>query len=242
MDARTLSMLLALFVSWLGDAHAQKPAELPRQERIEHARALFESGVAHFNLGEYDAAVADFESGYRYRPEPLFLYNIAQAHRRANHREPALAYYRRYLQLVPDAPERTAVEAAIEALSRPPPLPPEPAPPPPPAEPRSPAPKAPRARLVAALTLGAGALALAGAGLGLQLSADDSYQTLQRTCAPTCVRASWASLPARYQAADALFAAAAGVVVIDVVLWAIELRARRAHRHDAGSPTLAASR
>ena len=139
---------------------------------------------------------------------------------------------------MPDAPERAAVLATIEALAR------APAPPPPvePPPPRPPPPAAPRARRIAAVVLGAGALALTGAGLGLQLSADDRYQTLLRTCAPTCDRASWSSLPARYQAADALFAVAAGAAVVDVVLWAIELRARRADRRFALTPTLAASR
>ena len=235
-------MLVALCVVRLGgDAHAETPAELPRQERIERAKALFESGVAHYNLGEYDEAVADFESGYRYRPEPLFLYNIAQGLRRAHHRESALAYYHRYLELVPDAPERASVLVTIEELSRTP-------------APSAvavstsavssahpPAPATHRARLVAALTIGAGAVALTGVGLGLELSANDSYQTLLRTCAPNCDRGSWASLPARYYAADALFATAAGLAVVDVVLWTIELRARRVERRSAPASTQVAS-
>jgi hypothetical protein len=133
------------------------------------------------------------------------------------------------------------VLVTIEELSRPTAPPPAAVPTEAVSSAHAPAPAAHRARLVAALAIGAGAVALAGVGLGLQLSANDSYQTLLRTCAPNCDRSSWASLPARYYAADALFATAAGLAVVDVVLWTIELRARRVERRSAPASTQVAS-
>jgi tetratricopeptide (TPR) repeat protein len=123
---------------------ARAEAPLGEKERTERARAHFEMGRAHFNLGEYEAAVREFEEGYRLRPQPLFLYNLGNAARRAGQKKKALEMFRRYLAERPDAPERREVLQRIDELQKelaaepPPPSPPplEPLPPePPPPEP-----------------------------------------------------------------------------------------------------------
>jgi hypothetical protein len=43
--------------------------------------ALEASGNKHFELAEYDAAIADFKEAYRIGDAPGYLYNIAQAYR-----------------------------------------------------------------------------------------------------------------------------------------------------------------
>jgi hypothetical protein len=113
MQSRIHIGLLALLVfaraasAQGGDGDDARTAEVRRQ---------FESGMAHFNLQEYDAAIHDFEAGYRLKPDPVFLYNLAQAHRLAGHRERALYFYRAYLRAQPDSPERGEVEGRIHDL------------------------------------------------------------------------------------------------------------------------------
>jgi tetratricopeptide (TPR) repeat protein len=70
-------------------------------ERTDKARLAFETGMAHFNLDEYDAAIVSFQEAYRQKPDPVFLYNIAQAARLANRADMAIEYYEKYMHLAP---------------------------------------------------------------------------------------------------------------------------------------------
>src|SRR5579859_4449775 len=97
---------------------ARAEAPLGDKERTERARAHFEMGRAHFNLGEYDAAVREFEEGYRLKPQPLFLYNLGNAARRAGQKRKALEMFRRYLRERPDAGERHEVLQRIDELEK----------------------------------------------------------------------------------------------------------------------------
>src|SRR5262245_55059676 len=80
------------------------------------ARQLYEQGMAHFQLEEYDAAIGKWEQGFRLRPVPEFLYNIAQAHRLAKRSDKALSFYQKYLRQTPRAPNRAEVERLIAQL------------------------------------------------------------------------------------------------------------------------------
>jgi tetratricopeptide (TPR) repeat protein len=105
-------MIVILLVA----APLQAQEGLGAVERTERARAHFERGKAHFNLGEYDEAVREFEAGYREKPQPLFLYNIGNAARRAGQHRKALEMYRRYLSEKPNAVERRELELRIAEL------------------------------------------------------------------------------------------------------------------------------
>jgi len=75
--------------------------------------------MLHFELGQFKEALGEFEQAYKLSPHPLLLFNIAQAERLAGERDRALATYTAYLQAVPDAPNRSDVEAFVAELSRP---------------------------------------------------------------------------------------------------------------------------
>jgi tetratricopeptide (TPR) repeat protein len=74
--------------------------------------------MAHFHLDEYDQAIEAWEAGFRIRPVPEFLYNIAQAHRLAKRPDKALKFYGKFLQVAPNAPNRAEVERHMTALER----------------------------------------------------------------------------------------------------------------------------
>lgn len=119
-----------------------KPAPKPTERK---AKAHYEAGVAAYRAGDYAKAVEELEAGYALAPEPAHLYNLGQAHRLAGNPERALECYQRFLEEVPDAPNRAAVEQRIAEVTQqieakrapppPPPAEPDPTPPAPPAEP-----------------------------------------------------------------------------------------------------------
>ena len=80
------------------------------------ARDAFEEGAASFRLGKYQAAIGAWQHAYELRPDPVFLFNIAQAYRLAEDGAHALEFYRRYLAAAPTSPNRAEVERRIEQL------------------------------------------------------------------------------------------------------------------------------
>ncbi|MDX2018622.1 MAG: tetratricopeptide repeat protein [Deltaproteobacteria bacterium] len=108
------------------------------------ARALFQKAEVHFNLGEFEQALALYAEAYRLKPLPGFLFNIAQCHRFMEHFEDAAFSYRVYLDRAPQASNRAEVEALVAQMDQqaaarttapastevaPPPAPPPPPPP-----------------------------------------------------------------------------------------------------------------
>src|SRR6185295_11543903 len=65
------------------------------------ARALYQSGDAHFKRSEWDPAIADFQRAYELSKAPGLLFNLAQAHRLKGDCGGALRLYREYLRLDP---------------------------------------------------------------------------------------------------------------------------------------------
>jgi hypothetical protein len=110
-----LSLLLILGVGALAQAQ-QGPPTAP-DPRAAEAKQHYENGMAHFNLEEWEAAIEEWKSGYRAKPVPQFLYNIAQAYRLSKHYDEALSFYQRYLRADPKAVNRVEVEGHITKLS-----------------------------------------------------------------------------------------------------------------------------
>jgi hypothetical protein len=79
------------------------------REHFRQARVLFE-------LGRYREAVPEFEASFLAKDDPATLYNLAQAQRLAGMNAAALRSYRAYLVRVPDASNRSDVEALIRQL------------------------------------------------------------------------------------------------------------------------------
>jgi tetratricopeptide (TPR) repeat protein len=71
-----------------------------RADADAHAR----KGVAFYNLGKYEDAIAEFEEAYKGFQSDALLFNLAQAHRKLEHCDRALDYYHQFLAGEP-APE-----------------------------------------------------------------------------------------------------------------------------------------
>ena len=72
--------------------------------------------MAHYELGEFAAAVDEFKPAYARSQAPGLLFNLAQASRLNKDYEQALHFYRTYLRVRPDAANRDDVEQRITEL------------------------------------------------------------------------------------------------------------------------------
>jgi hypothetical protein len=102
-------------------ARAEERADESAQAaRERQSRSYFAIGASHYSLGEYEEAIAAFQAGYRSKPLPLFLFNIAQSARKAGKPELAVDYYRQYLEREPlvSAPQRAEAQLELERLQK----------------------------------------------------------------------------------------------------------------------------
>src|SRR6186713_794266 len=60
---------------------------------VARARAHFDKGRTFFEVDEYRKAIAEFKAAHIEKPDPAFLYNIAECHRRLGEASDALVYY-----------------------------------------------------------------------------------------------------------------------------------------------------
>jgi len=104
--------VLCVCLAWASGARAQQ------QDDAAMARTLYDRGMAHFRLEEYDQAIQKWEEGFRKRPVPEFLYNIAQAYRLSKRNEKARSFYKKYLLMDPEAPNKAQVQKHIAALDK----------------------------------------------------------------------------------------------------------------------------
>jgi len=211
----------------------------------EAARRHFDRGLSHYDAGEYEAALTEFDAVKKFRDSPALDYNIARCYDRLERYQEAVAAYERYVTQKPDAPDAAATRERIATLrarlgTQPPkPTPtPTPTPTPPVAVPPTPTPaiatpaappvdegahKPSAARRYAApIAIGAGALVVAAVGAGLLGSVKSDYdKALGPTGCRPCSNDQIAPLEHRADAGYALLGVGGALVVVDVALIAV---------------------
>jgi tetratricopeptide (TPR) repeat protein len=83
-----------------------------------HAEQDIEVGMFYMHKGDVDAAITRFEHAILMRAnlgKPRLL--LAECYEKKHEPSTALKYYKEYLKVYPDAPDRKAVEKKIEKLS-----------------------------------------------------------------------------------------------------------------------------
>ena len=75
----------------------------------------YNAALDFYEKAHYPEAIAEFETAYTFDPQPLLLFNIAQAYRKSEHLEEALAKYREYLAKDPAA-DRAKVNELIKGV------------------------------------------------------------------------------------------------------------------------------
>src|SRR5438067_8608833 len=146
MRGRSLIASLTLLsfttlVVWPHGAWAQeaKPAPAPAaaapaapaggDEAMAQAKQHFETGRNAYNAGDYVTAIREFKAAEALRPSPILDYNIGLANEKLGKKRVAVKYYKRYLEQMPNAPNRPEVDGRIAQLeqdmaAQPPPPPP----------------------------------------------------------------------------------------------------------------------
>jgi tetratricopeptide (TPR) repeat protein len=71
-------------------------ATAPSTAAPKTAKDFYLSALSHYNLSEWQPALDDFREAYRLKPDPAFLFNIAQCHKQLQHYREAANFYRAY--------------------------------------------------------------------------------------------------------------------------------------------------
>jgi hypothetical protein len=111
---RKLSVALFVLVGIQSIAH---PAHAD-DEATERARKHYVQAQKEYDLGNWDEAARGFSWAYELRPDPIFLYNMAQAYRRGGNLQRAIDLYKNYLLKDPNSPQRADVEQRVQRLQK----------------------------------------------------------------------------------------------------------------------------
>jgi tetratricopeptide (TPR) repeat protein len=106
---------LALLVLALAIAAAPSAA---RGQQPTGAAELYRLGVEAYDRQDYARAAQLFSDCHARSGDPSLLFNIAQAHRLAGDCEAAAGHYRRFLEAMPEAPNRADAEAKLADMER----------------------------------------------------------------------------------------------------------------------------
>jgi tetratricopeptide (TPR) repeat protein len=110
------------------------PAGANQNQQIEAIRKRMEDGLALFVSGKAEQAAEQFEAGYAEHPYSAFLFNAGVCYEKLGRPGDALAKYKRYLEVDPNAPDIADVQKRVARLEAATVAPPDGAPPPPPSD------------------------------------------------------------------------------------------------------------
>jgi len=80
------------------------------------ARTHYQAGVKYYNGGDYRSAIREFSAAQQLLPADLNNYNLALCYDKLGDPEPAVQYYRAYIDKVPNTDKRAEIEASIARL------------------------------------------------------------------------------------------------------------------------------
>ena len=163
----------------------------PDPGRDLEARNHFQVGRESFARGDFDRAAAEFEQAYELSHRPGLQYNIGTAYERLHRWQEARDAFQRYLELVPDAPDRAEVEGRLRVINQElnrPAAPPPPPPPPPVVVVQGPTvtPDAPRPWRTVFWVAGATTVLVGAGTLAVGLLANSRYNDLVANCNRMC--------------------------------------------------------
>lgn len=104
---RLLFLALALAVVGASPALANDRSE---------ARTHYQAGVKFYAGADYRSAIREFSAAQQLAPADLNNYNLALCYDKLGDAEPAVQYYRAYLDKQPNTDKRAEIEASIQRL------------------------------------------------------------------------------------------------------------------------------
>src|SRR3954447_4736357 len=90
MRRARIIFIFSILLGFLGLARAGDP-------KMEEAKRHFAQGIALYNDGNFNAALAEFEAAYKIKQAPSVLYNIGLSQKSLFHYNEAIASLQEYL-------------------------------------------------------------------------------------------------------------------------------------------------
>ncbi|TMQ20793.1 MAG: tetratricopeptide repeat protein [Deltaproteobacteria bacterium] len=87
-----------------------------RADDRSEARAHYQAGVKFYAGGDYQGAIREFSAAQQLVPADLNNYNLALCYDKLGDAEPAIQYYRAFLDKQPNSDKRAEIEASINRL------------------------------------------------------------------------------------------------------------------------------
>ena len=109
-DRFFLFLIFAVIVGVVGPRTSF--ADDPRTE----ARTHYQAGMKLYSGGDYKSAIREFSAAQQILPADLNKYNLAACYDKLGDAQPAIQYYKEYLNKVPNADKRAEIEASISRL------------------------------------------------------------------------------------------------------------------------------
>jgi tetratricopeptide (TPR) repeat protein len=103
--------MVALWGCFLGSESSARA-----QDDVAAARSHSQKGARLYQVGDYREALDEYKAAHLAKPDPAFLYNIAQCHRQLGEYEQAITLYKRFLAASPDAANRAVVEKRVAEM------------------------------------------------------------------------------------------------------------------------------
>ena len=88
------------------------------EANTEKARAAFQAAQTLYQASRFAEALTKFQEAQALKPHPVIIFNIARCHEQLGALPQALAAYREYLRLSPEATDRDAVKTSIASLEK----------------------------------------------------------------------------------------------------------------------------
>lgn len=88
-------------------------APMPGEAESQRFKSAFERGEAHFQKGDYGAAIASFKEADRARVTPEVAYDLAKCFEKLGDEAYTTFYYRLYLRRAPSAPDTLTVAEKV---------------------------------------------------------------------------------------------------------------------------------
>jgi hypothetical protein len=100
-------LVVAVALCFAARAHADDRAD---------ARAHYQAGVKLYTGGDYQGAIREFSAAQQLIPADLNNYNLALCYDKLGDADPAIQYYRAFLDKQPGTDKRAEIEASISRL------------------------------------------------------------------------------------------------------------------------------
>ena len=97
---------------------AQTAAAMAPATARDRARSFSDRGRRHYELGEYDLAIAAYRQAYLTMPSPGVLFNLGQAYRLKGDCRAAASAYRSFLRAGASGPARRLASTQLDAVDR----------------------------------------------------------------------------------------------------------------------------